>query len=48
MQYVYGITIRSLLLTIRTKLQIKYRATLYQHEIKEWKRVMSILFPLIS
>ena len=35
-------------MTIRTKLQIKYRATLYQHEIKEQKIVMPILFPLMS
>ena len=49
MLYVYVITESgAYTLTTSTKLQNKYRLTLYRHEIKEKRRLLPILSPLIS
>ena len=48
MLYVYVITESGALTLTSTKLQIKHRSALFRHEIKEKKKVMSMLFPLIS
>ena len=49
MLYVYVITESgACILTISTKLQNKYRSILYRHEIKEKRRLLPILFPMIS
>ena len=49
MLYVYVITESgACILTISTKLQNKYRSILYRHEIKEKRRLLPILSPMIS
>ena len=49
MLYVYVISESGVCtLTTSAKLQNKYRSTLCQHEIKEKRRLLTILSPLIS